>query len=196
MINPGHLRILYCLFALFLLGSPEASAQINRIGAGFAFSSGVDFNNGETGNPGLVVKTWVMLNKAHTFQLTPSLTAFNRYKSETGYAILTNYMFHGDLDLQYTVFREGTVKLAAFAGGNLMYLTSNFEPIVDTGNETASNATDFSVGGNLGAALELRMAPQWDFFISGKYIFSKYAQFVISVQAEYYFKSRRRAYRR
>jgi len=196
VINPRHLRILCYLSALFLLGSPNASGQVNRIGAGFAFSSGVDFNNGETGNPGIVLKTWVILNKAHTLQLAPSLTAFNRYRSETGYSILTNYMFHGDLDLQYTVFREGTVKLAAFAGGNLMYLTSNFEPIVDTGSETISDATDLAIGGNLGAALELRMAPKWDFFISGKYIFSEYAQFVISVQAEYYFKSRRSAYRR
>ena len=196
MIHPRLFRNSCFLCALILLGGLNASAQINRIGAGFAFSSGVDFNNGETGNPGIVLKTWVRLNKAHTLHLTPSLTAFNRYRSETGYSILKNLMFHGDLDLQYTVFREGTVKLGAFAGGNLMYLTSDFEPIVDPGSETISDATDLTVGGNLGAALELRMAPKWDFYISGKYVFSKYAQFVISVQGVYYFKSRRRSYRR
>ena len=170
--------------------------QISKIGAGFAFSSGADFNSGETGNPGVVLKTWLTLNKAHTLQLSPSVAAFNRYRRETGYSILTNYMFHGDLDLQYTVFQEGTVKLAAFAGGNLLYLTSDFEPVVVTGNETISDSTAFAIGGNLGGALELRMSPKWDFFISGKYTFSEYSQFVITVQGVYYFKSRRRAYRR
>jgi hypothetical protein len=193
---PRFFRISFILVALFLLNYSNAYGQISRIGAGFAFASPVDFNYGETGNPGIVLKTWVILNKAHTLQLTPSLTAFNRYRMETGYSILTNYMFHGDLDMQYTVFQEGNVKLAPFVGGNVTYLTSDFEPIVETGNETITDTTDLAPGGNLGAALELRMSPNWDFFISGKYTFSKYSQFVISVQGVYYFKSRRRAYRR
>lgn len=181
---------------LFLIRCLDASAQVNRIGAGFAFSSGTDFNFGETGNPGIVLKTWVNLNKANTLQLTPSLTVFNRYRSETGYSILTNYMFHGDLDLQFFLFHEGNVKVAVFAGGNTTYLSSYFEPVVFTGNETIADASDMAIGGNLGANLELRMGPKWDFYISGKYLFSKYSQFVISVQGVYYFKSRRRTYRR
>ena len=193
---PSFFRFLCLLFALSLTGIPDGNAQISRIGAGLAFSTPTDFNYGETGNPGIVVKTWIILNKPRTLQLSPSVTAFNRYRVETGYSILTNYMFHGDLDLQYTVFQEGTVKLAAFAGGNVMYLTSDFEPLVETGNETITDATDFALGGNLGAALELRMGPKWDFFIAGKYTFSNYSQFVISVQGVYYFKSRRRSYRR
>ena len=88
------------------------------------------------------------------------------------------------------------MKLVAFAGANGTYLTSDFEPIVLTGNETITDATDYAIGGNLGAALELRMASKWDFFISGKYTFSRYSQFVISVQGVYYFKGRRRPYRR
>jgi hypothetical protein len=194
--NPRFLKISCFLSALILLSCPDLTAQIGRIGAGFAFSSGTDFNYGETGNPGIVVKTWVNLNKAHTLQLTPSVTAFNRYKLETGYSILTNYMFHGDLDMQFTVFREGNVKAVAFAGGNIMYLTSDFEPVVVTGNETITDATDLAIGANLGAALELRMASKWDFYISGKYLYSSYSQFVISVQGVFYFKGRRRAYRR
>ena len=193
---PPIIRFSCFVFALFLVSGPDGHAQISRIGAGFAFSSPVDFNYGETGNPGIVVKTWIILNKPRTLQLSPSVSAFNRYRVETGYSILTNYMFHGDLDLQYTVFQEGNVKLAAFAGGNVMYLTSDFEPIIVTGNETITDTTDLALGGNLGAALELRMAPKWDFFISGKYTFSSYSQFVISVQGVYYFKSRRRSYRR
>jgi hypothetical protein len=175
---------------------PDATAQILRMGGGFAFSSGTDFNYGETGNPAIVLKTWIILNKANTLQLTPSVAAYNRYRAETGYSILTNLMFQGDLDIQYTFFQEGNVKTAAFAGGNLTYLDSDFEAVVDTGNETITDTADFAIGGNLGAALELRMAPKWDFFISGKYTFSAYSQFVISVQGVYYFKSRRRTYKR
>jgi hypothetical protein len=184
------------VFALFLISFPEGFGQINRIGAGLTFSTPVDFNFGETGNPGLNLKTWVVLNKASTFHLVPSLTAYYPYKVENGYYILTNLMFHGDLDVQFTVFREGNVKAVAFAGGNALYLNSTFEPIVLTGNETITDKTDFAIGGNLGAALELRMGPKWDFNISGKYLFSKYSAFVISVQGVYYFKSRRRSYRR
>ena len=184
------------IFALFLATCLDGSAQISRVGAGFAFSTPVDFNYGETGNPGLVVKTWVTLNKASTFYVVPSVTAYNRYKFETGYSILTNYMFHGDLDFQYTLFHEESVKLVAFAGGNVTYLNSDFEPLIVTGNETITDSADFALGGNVGMALELRMGPKWDFYISGKYTFSQYSAFVISVQGVYYFKSRRRAYKR
>lgn len=184
------------ILALLLIGCTDALGQIHRIGGGFSFSSGADFNSGETGNPGIVVKTWLALDKASTFHIVPSVAAYNRYRVETGYSILTNYMFQGDLDLQYTLFQEGTVKTVVFAGGDVTYLTSKFEPVVVTGNETITDASELAFGGNVGAALELRMAPKWDFNLSGKYLFSKYNQFVISVQAVYYFKSRRMAYRR
>ena len=190
------LKISLLLLTLALLSSTNAFNQINRIAAGLAFSSGTDFNYGETGNPGIVIKSWLALDKASTLHFVPSVTAYNRYKVETGYSILTNLMFQGDVDLQYRIFHEGNVKAVAFAGGNLTYLNSDFEAIIVTGNETITDTADFAIGGNLGAALELRMAPKWDFYISGKYIFSQYSQFVISVQGVYYFKSRRRSYRR
>jgi len=189
-------RFSVLLIGLFVVTCMLGYSQIHRIGAGLAFSTGTDFNYGETGNPGFMIKTWVPLNKASTFHVVPSVTAYNRYKVETGYSILTNLMFQGDLDFQYNFFQEGNVKAIAFAGGDFMYLNSNFEPLIVTGNETITDTADFAVGGNLGMALELRMAPKWDFNISGKYIFSQYSQFVISVQAVYYFKSRRRSYRR
>jgi hypothetical protein len=178
-----------------LLAGVYASGQIHRIGAGFSFASGTNFNFGETGNPGLFVKTWLAVNKASTLHVVPSLTAYNRYKRSTGYSILTNHMFHGDLDFQYTFYREGTVKATAFGGGNVTYLLSRYEPLVVVTNDI-TDASDLAFGLNLGAGLELRMAPKWDFNVSGKYIFSEYSQFIISVQAVYYFKSRRRAYSR
>ena len=190
------LRLSALIAGISLLGWMNTSGQVHRIGAGFSFASGVDFNYGETGNPGVFVKTWLAVNKASTLHVVPSITAYNRYKRSTGYSILTNHMFHGDVDFQYTFFREGTVKAMAFGGGNVTYLNSKYEPLVVTGNETITDATDLAFGANLGAGLELRMAPRWDFNISGKYIFSEYSQFIISVQGVYYFKSRRGAYRR
>lgn len=189
-------KIVFIQAALMMGLCLNGLGQIHRIGGGFTFSSGADFNYGETGNPGIVLKTWLALNKASTFHIVPSVTAFNRYKLETGYSVLTNLMFQGDLDFQYTVFREGNVSAVAFAGGNMTYLHSDFEPIIVTGNETITDTAEFSVGGNLGAGLEMRMAPRWDFNVSGKYLFSHYSQFIISVQGVYYFKSRRRSYRR
>ena len=193
---PRPISIVCFLFALFLISAQDGKGQINRIGAGLTFSSPVDFNYGETGNPGLVLKTWVTLNKASTFHIVPSVTGYYPYKVETGYYILTNLMFHGDLDLQYTIFHEGTVKAVAFAGGNVAYLNSDYEQLYETGNGTIADTADFALGGNLGGALELRMGPRWDFIINGKYTFSQYSQFVISVQGVFYFKSRRRSYRR
>ncbi|TFH28243.1 MAG: hypothetical protein E4H10_01060 [Bacteroidia bacterium] len=190
------LRLIALIAGISLLAGMNTSGQIHRIGAGFSFASGVDFNYGETGNPGVFVKTWLAVNKASTLHVVPSITAYNRYKRSTGYSILTNHMFHGDVDFQYTFFREGTVKAMAFGGVNVTYLSSKYEPLVVTGNSTITDATDLAFGANLGAGLELRMAPRWDFNISGKYIFSEYSQFIISVQGVYYFKSRRGAYRR
>jgi len=189
-------KFTYSLAVLILAGCLSSNGQIHRIGGGLTFSSGADFNYGETGNPGIVLKTWLALNKASTMHIVPSATAFYRYKFETGYSILTNLMFQGDLNFQYTIFHEGTVAAVAFGGANVTYLNSDYEPLIVTGNETITDASDLVMGGNLGAGLELRMAPKWDFNITGKYLFSSYSQFIISVQAVYYFKSRRRSYGR
>ena len=179
-----------------LLFTINNNAQVHRIGAGFSFASGAAFNYGETGNPGVTLKTWLALDKRSVFHIVPSVSLYNRYRLETGYSILTNYMFHGDLNAQYAFFYEGTVRAIVFGGGNFTYLTSAYEQLVAIGNQTITDDTDYAIGGNLGAGLELRMRPKWDFNVSGKYIFSKYPQFIISVQAVYYFKSRKRAYRR
>lgn len=194
-VFPGF-RWTALLTGILFLATLKVSGQIHRIGAGFSFASGAEYNSGETGNPGMFVKTWLALNKASTLHVVPSVTAYNRYKRSTGYSILTNYMFQGDLDFQYTFYKEGTVKALVFGGGNLTYLISNYELLVESVTPTIEDASTMAFGANLGAGLELRMAPKWDFNISGKYIFSQYSQFIISVQAVYYFKSRRRAYRR
>lgn len=101
-----------------------------------------------------------------------------------------------DLDLQYTFFQEGTVKAVALGGGNITYLSSYYQPLGENANKTITDETEYAFGGNIGAGLELKMAPKWDFNISAKYLFSKYPQFIITAQAVYFFKVRRKAYRR
>lgn len=189
-------KYLLAVLITVLVFGVDSICQVHRISAGFNFASGAEFNHGETGNPGLTVKTWIAVNKPSTLHIVPSLTAYNRYKLETGYSILTNYMFQGDLDLQYTFFQEGTVKAVALGGGNITYLSSYYQPLGENANKTITDETEYAFGGNIGAGLELKMAPKWDFNISAKYLFSKYPQFIITAQAVYFFKVRRKAYRR
>lgn len=192
----ASVRFYFPVLILACFAVTELDAQIYRVGAGLSFASGTEFNSGETGNPGFTVKTWVALDKRQSLHIVPSVSVYNRYRLETGYLILNNYMFHGDLNAQYMFFREGTIKAVAFGGGNFTYLVSEFTPIVVTGKETISDARDYAFGGNLGAGLELRMGPKWDFNVSGKYLFSNYSQFIISVEGVYYFNKRRRGFRR
>jgi hypothetical protein len=128
--------------------------------------------------------------------LVPSISIYNPYKLKTGYMVLLNYMFHGDVNLHYTIYNQGSVGIVAFGGVNATQLLSRYTPIVVTGDETLENRDDRFFGGNLGAGLELYMSPKWDLNVSAKYIFSEYFQIVIGVQAAYYFIKRRRAYRR
>jgi hypothetical protein len=179
--------------------SHNLSAQVYRVGGGLCFASGFIYNYNEMGNPGLKLKTWIALDRKSTIHIVPSITAFNLNVLEAGNYSLTNYMFLGDLDGQYMVFKEGTLKIVVFAGGNLSYLNSvvaQSDPKYPIPEYAPGNKNDLVLGANLGAGLELRMGAQWDMNISGKYILSKYSQFLISVEGVYYFKSRRRAYRR
>jgi hypothetical protein len=184
-----------CIGLLFSL-SLSIDAQTHRIGGGLSFASVNSYNTGETGNPGFSIHYWHSLNRAGTIHLVPSLSVYNPYKLKTGYMVLTNYMFQGDLNLQYTVYNQGTVGIVAFGGVNAIQLISDYKPTVVTGDETLENRSDRYVGGNLGAGLELYMSPKWDLNVSAKYVLSEYSQVVIGVQAAYYFIKRRRAYRR
>lgn len=184
------------IFSLIILTSVPVKCQIYRIGGGLSFASGTQFNSGETGNPGLKIKTWITLDKRQSIHIVPSVSVYNTYKLEKSFMTLTNYMFHGDLDGQYTFFQEGTLKVAGFAGANFTYLVSDYVQLVDLGKEILADARDYAIGANVGGCLEMRMGSKWDFNVSGKYLFSKYAHFIISVEGVYYFKSRRRTYRR
>ena len=87
----SSLKYFLSIIGIILLCNINSIAQVHRIGGGLAFASGAEFNYGETGNPGLTVKTWLALNKRSTFHIMPSISVYNRYRLETGYSILTNY---------------------------------------------------------------------------------------------------------
>ena len=173
-----------------------AGAQSPRLGAGLSFGSPVAFNTGETGNPGFSLLYWQPIDRAEIFELVPSVTVYNPYKLETGYTSLYNYLLQGDVNLHAALMQTGSVRLVAFGGVNFTHLISNFTPLVDSGDETLEDMSDLAIGGNLGAGLDLYLSPQWDLNVSVKYIWSRYSQFVVSVQVAYHFKQRRKAYRR
>lgn len=180
----------------FLLIPVAAFGQPDRIGAGLSFANVLEFNGGETNNPGLHLKTWIALDKNRRLHIVPSVTPYYRYKYNLTY-LLKNYMFQGDVDGQYVVFKEKTVRVVGFAGVNFTYLYSLFESnFTGPGAIESTSTSDWAVGGNVGAGLELRMAGKWDLNVSGKYKFSKYNQFIISIGTAYNFGKSRRTYRR
>ncbi len=133
------------------------------LNGGLCFVSGFRYNSTEMGNPGLKVKTWIALDRKSTIHIVPTITAFNRNVLEAGNYSVTNNMFLGDLDGQYMVFKEGTLKVVVFAGGNLTYLNSvvaQSDPKYPIPDYAPGNESDLAVGGNLGAGLELRMGSQ------------------------------------
>ena len=178
--------------------SDKLSAQIYRVGAGLCFGSGFEYNSSEMGNPGFKAKTWVALDRRSTMHIVPTITVFNRNLRDAGTYTISNYMYQGDLDGQFMVFHEGTLKIVVFGGANVTYLNSVIAPVdkkYPIPDYAPDDQSDLLFGANIGAGLELRMGAKWDMNVSGKYILSKYSQFVISIEGVYYFKSRRRAYR-
>lgn len=200
MVRRTLIKIGFIVSMVIITGiSNNLLAQIYRVGAGLCFASGLQYNSIEIGNPGFKVKTWVALDRKSTIHIVPTFTVFNSNVLDAGYFTVTNQMYMGDLDGQYMVFKEGTLKIIVFAGGNITYLNSivaQTDPKYPIPEHAPDSEDDFAVGGNIGAGLELRMAAQWDMNVSVKYILSGYSQVLISAEAVYYFKSRRRAYRR
>ena len=177
--------------------SSSASAQIYRVGAGLSFASGYQFNHSDVGNPGFKIKTWIPMDRRSTFNIVPTLSAFNRSIMNAGNYSIMNYLFMGDLDGQYMFYEEQTLGIVAFAGANFTYLNSVIiqnDPKIPIANTAPGDLSDYAIGANLGAGLEMRLAPRWDMNASVKYIVSKYSQFIISVEGVYYFKSRRSSY--
>lgn len=203
-------RYYFLFFVLFFI-SANLFSQPERIGAGLSFSNKRSYNTGqaETGNPGLILKTWMPLNKRNTFHIVPSVTAFNPLsKSNTTY-ITTAYLFLGDLDFQVQLFHDKTLKLVGFAGYNYTHMMFNSKqnPDIPFNLGIPESSTISGHGASAGAALEMRMSPFIDFILSGRYMYSflNYDQTivtsiepksipVIQVLGVYYFHSRGAGY--
>jgi hypothetical protein len=202
------------IVVLLLLMTATAFSQPERIGAGLAFATKKRFNGGDTGNPGLNLRTWIPVDKGKYFHIVPSVSAYNPLQTRPNPAwIVTTYMFQGDLDVQYKFFQEKTLKLAAIAGLNYTYISTSNELLISVpANQSPVDSTLTGFGPNLGVALEMRMGPFWDFILSGRYKFTglragdpafnesflvaDLGAPVIQVHAVYYFTSRGRGYTR
>jgi len=188
-------------------------AQPERIGVGLTFATKKRFNNGDTGNPGVNIKTWIPLSKKLVFHLTPSVTLFNPQVVNHTTHLTTNYMFFGDLELQYLFFHEKTMKLVALGGINYTHIISRIEPLTDPPLPIVPADSAISgFGPSIGAAMEMRMSPHWDFIVSGRYSFAglrlgddaadenfltaPLSSPILQVHAVFYFTSRGRGYSR
>ena len=194
-----------------LLFTTTLAAQPERIGAGLTFATKMRFNNGDTGNPGVNIKTWIPLSKKLIFHLTPSVTLFNPLVVNHTTHLTTNYMFYGDLDLQYLFFHEKTMKLVALGGINYTHIISRIEEVITLPDLPADSAVS-GLGPSIGAAMEMRMSPHWDFIVSGRYSFAglrlgddtagekfitaPLSAPILQVHAVFYFTSRGRGYSR
>lgn len=206
------MKKLIFLFVLGLLISETVVAQPERIGAGLTFAAKKRFNGGDTGNPGLNLKTWISVDKRKMLYIVPSATVFNPLEVNHTSHQTTNYMFHGDLDVQYTVVHDNTLKLVAIAGMNYTHIISknNIEFLIP--GQVVVDSTVSGFGPAIGAALEMRMSPFVDFIVTGKYSFAglragdtaigepvlvtPLASPIIQIHAVYYFISRGRGYSR
>ncbi len=169
---------------VLLLASLDVSAQLSRIGGGLAFSSGVDYNHHRTGNPGIRVKSYFEVFPKMNF--VPSVTIFNRYKKSTFTESIRNYMFHGDADFQYEVFKQDEIRIIVEAGLNATGLISRYEMLVYTGGEGLDNKSDLGLGLNAGAGLEMMINDSYDATLTAKYIAGRYSQFVINLGVVYF----------
>jgi hypothetical protein len=176
-------RILILIMVMLPLA---ASAQFERAGLGLSFSSGVEYNFHETGNPGVWANTYFKI--ANRFHLVPSLTVFNPYKKTTVDESIKNYMFHGDLNAQYAIFKEGDLRVVGVAGLNATTVISRYENFL--GLEGLPNISDVKLGLNLGGTIEMQVDDYWDAVLTGKYIAGPWSQFVVSIGVVYVFEGR------
>ena len=176
------------MFIIFLIISSKASAQVPAIGGGLAFSSGIELNGLATGNPGFYGKGFFKLNKK--LKIVPGIAAFlPRKKFDPNYqASLKNYMFQGDIDAHYSIYKDDPLRIIAFAGMNATSAILKWD-ITQTG---IKNINDIYLGLNLGAAIYMFVDNSFDAYISGKYIAGTMSQVIINVGVVYYPEGLRR----
>ena len=159
-----------------------------RAGGGLTFSTGVQFNTIETGNPGIFGKMYIKIFEDG--YLLPSLSAYNRYYRSDATQSFKNWMFQGDMDFQYEFFHEGPLRVYGLLGGNATAITSDYE--VSIGEPRFTDKKEIKPGLNLGAGVEMYIDDTLDSVLSIKYIAGPWDQFVIQLGVYYHFYDRRR----
>jgi len=167
------------------------TGQIPAIAGGLGFSSGVTMNRLSTGNPAIYGKGYFKINDK--FKIVAGLSTFSTkkrsYPSEE--ATLRNYMFQGDLDIHYSIYKDHPLRFIGIAGLNTTYILSRWKLDEDLGQDV-ENKSGFNLGLNIGGGINMFVDNDFDAFVSGKFIVSKYNQFVINVGIIYYFEGLRR----
>lgn len=179
------------LICLGLIISNSLFCQFTGVSGGLSFSSGIDFNTGTTGNPGIYGRAYYKMNKR--LYLTSSLSVFNRYKRGTFSETLKTYMFQGDLDGTFSLYKDKSLRFVGIGGINATAITSKWDIIEETPNsKNLINKSEIKPGLNLGGAFQLYVNDDIDAYISAKYIVSSFDQLVINVGAIYYIGGQRR----
>ena len=205
-----QMRKILVLSIFIILMASTVVAQPERIGAGLTFATKKRFNGGDTGNPGVTVKTWIALDKKKEFHIIPSVSAFMPLEVNHTSYFTTTYMFHGDLDFQGRFYREKTLRFAATAGVNYRHIVSRNELVITGISDPPVDSTLRGFGPTLGLVVEMRMSSYWDFIVTARYSFTglrpgdrdlgerflvaPLASPVIQVQAVYYLSGRSRGY--
>lgn len=179
------------IFIIFLIISSKISAQTPAYSGGIAFSSGLDLNGLNTGNPAIFARCLFKLSKQ--MKLVPSIAAYRPIKKyyPADAATLKNFMFQGDVDLHYNIYRDDPLRIVAFAGLNATSVISKWYLDQNLG-QVVENINKFQPGLNLGGAIYMFVNNSFDAYISGKYIAGNLSQVVINVGVIFYPEGLRR----
>jgi hypothetical protein len=172
------------LLFLSLTASIPIFSQFNRISGGLCFSSGLDYNSGVTGNPGLFVKSFFKVDKR--VSVVPAITVFNRFtKGDFSYS-LSNYMFQIDLDGQYSLLKDDKIIVYLLGGVNATGIISKYKQTYSVGGPEIEDEFGLKPGLNLGAGLKLYVNKSYDGIIQAKYIAGPFSQLLISLGVIYH----------
>jgi hypothetical protein len=167
------------------------NAQLTGISGGLNFSSGIDYNTGTTGNPGIFGKAYFKINKR--FHVASSIAAFNKYKRSDFFEVLKTYMFQADIDGIVGLYKDKSLQFVGFAGLNTTAIVSKWDILeVTASTPNLINKSDIKPGLNLGGAFQLYVNDTFDAYVSAKYIVSSFDQVVINAGVIYYVGGKRR----
>jgi len=179
------------IIIVILIISSKISAQSLSYSGGIAFSTGLDLNGLDTGNPAIFARCLFKLSKQ--MKLVPSITAYSPRKKyyPADAATLKNYMFQGDVDLHYNIYRDDPLRIVAFTGLNATSVISKWELDQNLGQDV-KDLNEIRPGLNLGGAIYMFVNNSFDAYISGKYIAGNLSQFVINAGVIFYPEGLRR----